>query len=172
MLVFFFSLPLRTCTYGLVVFPFYSPLPLFIDTSIQTPPTTAHTASLCDPLSVYLTTYIRMLYELQIINSKSMTRPIVTLIYISGTEQWKWPLRDECGNAQSRLVHVCAGVSEDVFGTLDGNHRPQDSTLKLARLCHSVSSPEFGFSARNGKYRRIETLSLWRGQGQGGTLKL
>lgn len=48
--------------------PFLLSLTFLIDTSIQ-PPLPLHTQlHLCDPLSVYLTTYIRMLYESQIIN--------------------------------------------------------------------------------------------------------
>lgn len=49
--------------------PFLLSLTFFLLIPPYKPPTTAHTASLCDPLSVYLTTYIRMLYESQIINS-------------------------------------------------------------------------------------------------------
>lgn len=82
------------------------------------PPTTAHIASLCDPLSVCLTTYIRMLYESQIINPNHDLCPCDMCSYAFGRA-----LRTSAGgqaigiDVQSRLRSACTCVSRDEIGS-------------------------------------------------------
>lgn len=134
-------------------------------------PTTAHIASLCDPLSVCLTTYIRMLYESQIINPNHDLCPCDMCSYAFGrtvrTSAGGWT----AASTFSRVSEAPVPVSQDEIGSRRRQPPPpEDHGSSHGSTVHycSVYIPRIRFSLRNGKYRRSELYGLYRCGGSKG----
>lgn len=128
--------------------PLLLSLTLFLLIPPYKPPTTAHIASLCDPLSVCLTTYIRMLYESQIINPNHDLCPCDMCSYAFGrtvrTSAGGWTAASTFSRVSEAPVPTCRKMRSAVE---DGNHRLQRTTVVRTALQYTTVpfiSPGFG----------------------------